>query len=178
MPSDQFKKLYWFFADTPNITKNYRDIWKKINDGEPILIVSMFQLSVWCEKCDAARHRAIIGKQLLISNDKNRIRWAILGQSQDGVSTDVFENFSMKSLKRDQSNDTKLNPIFSHWSIPLRLRIQLGQTDQNGPKKEEKMKNFHAWEARWRLLLETECPFKGVQKSGPWYNFLLDCVGE
>jgi hypothetical protein len=38
---------------------------------------------------------------------------ALLGLSQDGVCTDSFENFS-KSLKRDQSNDTKFNPpLFS-----------------------------------------------------------------
>jgi len=33
-----------------------------------------------------------------------------LGLSQDRVCTDSFENFSVKSLKQDQSNDTKFKP--------------------------------------------------------------------
>jgi hypothetical protein len=63
----------------------------------------LFQLSVWCEKCDAARHCAVIEKQFLISNDRNRVRWAVWGLLEDGVCTDSSENFSVKSLKRDQS---------------------------------------------------------------------------
>ncbi len=58
------------------------------------------------------RRYTVIGKQLLISNDRNRVRWAILGLSQDGVCRDSLENFSVKSLKLDQSNDTKFNPPF------------------------------------------------------------------
>ncbi len=58
-------------------------IFEKINEREPILTIisnigegtiPLFQLSVLCEKCDAARHCAVIGKQLLISNDRNRVR--------------------------------------------------------------------------------------------------------
>ncbi len=99
-------------------------LFEKIYDGKPILTVisnigeditiPLFQLSLWCEKCDAARHCAVIGKQLMISNDRNMVCWAVLGLSQDEVCTDSFENFSAKSLKRDQSNDTKVNlPLFS-----------------------------------------------------------------
>ncbi len=50
-------------------------LFAKIYDGEPILfdvsnsvhctiIIPVFQLSVWFEKCDAARHYDNIGKQL------------------------------------------------------------------------------------------------------------------
>ncbi len=73
-----------------------------------------YQLGVWCEKCVAGRHYGVIGKQLFISNDRQRVRWEVVSLSQDGVCTDSVENFSMKSLKRDQSNDTKFNlPLFS-----------------------------------------------------------------
>ncbi len=61
-----------------------------------------------------------IGKQLFISNDRYRVRWEVLGLSQDGVCTYSFENFSVKCLKRDQSNETKFNPP---WSIPLTQQI-------------------------------------------------------
>ncbi len=41
-------------------------------------------------------------------------RWVVLGLSQDGVGTDLFENFSEKSLKGALSNDPTLNqPLFS-----------------------------------------------------------------
>ncbi len=62
--------------------------------------IPLFQLSVWCEKCDAALHCPVIGKQLLVLNDGNRVRLAILGFSQDRICTDSFENFSVKSWKR------------------------------------------------------------------------------
>ncbi len=52
-------------------------------DKEPILTVfsnigedaiPSFQFSVRCEKCVAARQSTVIGKQLLISNDRNWVR--------------------------------------------------------------------------------------------------------
>jgi hypothetical protein len=50
----------------------------------------------------------------LISNDKNRIRLTVLGPSQDGACTDLFENLRENSLKRDLSNDTAFNkPLLS-----------------------------------------------------------------
>ncbi len=53
-------------------------------------------------------------KQLLNSNDRNRVRWVILSLSQDGVCTDLFENRNVKSSKWDLSNDITFNPpIFS-----------------------------------------------------------------
>ena len=76
--------------------------------------IPLFQLSVSCEKCAAARHYADIGKQLLIANSRNRVRGAVLCLSQDGACTKLCENFSEISLKRDLSNDTTVNPpLFS-----------------------------------------------------------------
>jgi hypothetical protein len=122
MPRGQFKHRYWFFADTPNIARNYRVIWKdlwwradcyRIFKHRGGRTISLFQLSV-CEKGDAARHCTIIGKQLLISNDRHRVRWVVLGLSQDGACTDLFENLSVNSLKGDLSNATTFNPpLFS-----------------------------------------------------------------
>ncbi len=74
----------------------------------------MFQLSVRCEKCAAAEHNGVIGKQLLFANNRNRVRWVILGLSQDGARTDLFENFNENSLKGNLPNDTTLTPpVFS-----------------------------------------------------------------
>jgi hypothetical protein len=36
--------------------------------------IPLFQISVGCEKCVAARHYAVICKQLLNANDINRVR--------------------------------------------------------------------------------------------------------
>ncbi len=41
------------------------------------------------------RPYTVIWKQLLISNDKNRVRCALLGLSQDRACTDLFENLSV-----------------------------------------------------------------------------------
>ncbi len=56
----------------------------------------------------------VIGKQLMISNDRNRVRWEVLSLSQDGALTDFFENLSVNILKGDLSNATTFNPpLFS-----------------------------------------------------------------
>jgi len=57
----------------------------------------------------------VIWKQLLISNDRNRVRWVVLGLSQDGPCTDLFENFGEDRLKGDLSNDNIVNP--PHFSL-------------------------------------------------------------
>jgi hypothetical protein len=50
----------------------------------------------------------------LLSNDKNRVRWAVLGLSQDGACIDLFENLSVNSFKGDLSNATTFKlPLFS-----------------------------------------------------------------
>ncbi len=56
------------------------------------------------------RQYTIIGKQLLFSNDRNRAGGAVLGLSQDGARTNLFENFRENSFKRDLSNDTIASP--------------------------------------------------------------------
>ncbi len=76
--------------------------------------IPLFQLSVWCEKFVAAQHYAVIWKQLLFANKRNRVRWVVLGLSQEGACTHLFENFSENSLKGDLSNDTTvIPPLFS-----------------------------------------------------------------
>jgi hypothetical protein len=60
------------------------------------------------------RHYTVIGKQLVLSNGRNRVRGAVLGLSQDGARTNLFENFRKNSLKRDLSNvNTDNQPLFS-----------------------------------------------------------------
>ncbi len=74
----------------------------------------MFQLSVCCEKCVAARYYAVIWKQLFISNERNRVRRVVLGLSEDGACTDLFENLSVNSLGRPIEFATTFNPsLFS-----------------------------------------------------------------
>ncbi len=81
---------YWFFADTPNIGKNFCVIWKdlwwwadpyhrfKYRGG---CTIPLIQISVWCENCAAARHYADIRRQLLFVNNRNRVRGDVLGLS-------------------------------------------------------------------------------------------------
>ncbi len=50
----------------------------------------------------------------MIADDRNRVRWLVLGLSQDGACMDLYENHSENSLKGDLSNDTTVNPpLFS-----------------------------------------------------------------
>jgi hypothetical protein len=59
------------------------------------------------------RHTAI-WKHLLFASDRNRVRGAVLGLSQDGACANLFENFREHRLKQDLSNDTTINlPLFS-----------------------------------------------------------------
>jgi hypothetical protein len=74
----------------------------------------MFEFSTWHASFPdffiSLRHNTVIEKQLLLSNDRNWGRWVVLGLLQDGASTNLFENLSVKSLKGDLSNDTTANP--------------------------------------------------------------------
>jgi hypothetical protein len=55
-----------------------------------------------------------VGKQLLIANDRNKVRWLVLVLLQDGACMNLYENRSENSLKGDPSNDTTVNPsLFS-----------------------------------------------------------------
>jgi hypothetical protein len=69
------------------------------------------------------RRNTAIGKQFLISNNKNSVRWVVLGLSQDGACTDLVDNLSENSLKGDLPNATTFNP-------PLFLLV-------NGSRKKE-----------------------------------------
>ncbi|MFN9908593.1 MAG: hypothetical protein ACK56F_21110, partial [bacterium] len=64
------------------------------------------------------RRYTAIWKQLLFANDRNRVRGAVFGLSQDGACTNLFENF------RENSETYRMvllpTRLFSHWSIPLR----------------------------------------------------------
>ncbi len=123
MPRGEFKHRYLFFVDAPIIGRNVSVIWKDLlwsSDSYLLLkyrggcIIPLFQTSVWCEKCVAARHYAVICKQLLNANDINRVRWVVLDLLQDGACTDFFENLSENSSKGDLSNATTFNPpLFS-----------------------------------------------------------------
>ncbi len=99
------------FAETPNVAQIFCVIWKdlwwradsyhhfKHRGGSTI---PLFQISVWCEECIADRHFTVIGKQLLISNDRNRVRCAVLGLSLDRACTDSFKKFQCEELKGRQ----------------------------------------------------------------------------
>jgi hypothetical protein len=58
-----FEKIYYDASDSYRLLK-YRGGFT----------IPMFQISVRCEKCVAARHYAVICKQLLNANDINRVR--------------------------------------------------------------------------------------------------------
>jgi hypothetical protein len=78
----------------------------------------MFEFTTWHASFPRLFHKppryTFIGKQLLLSNDRNRVRGVVLVLSQDGASTNLFENFRENTLKRDLSNDSTANPpLFS-----------------------------------------------------------------
>ncbi len=99
-----FEKIYF---EVPILT-----IFSNIREDVVHCTIPLFQWSVWCEKCVTARHDAVICKQLLISNDRNRVSWVVLGLSEDGACTELSENLSMNSLKGDLSNATTSKPPF------------------------------------------------------------------
>ncbi len=80
---------------------------------------------VWCEKCSPTLCR--YWKTIIDFKTETgfALRRAVFGLSQDRVCTDSFEHVSAKSLKRDQSNDTKFNPPL--FSIPLKRSSRRGR---------------------------------------------------
>jgi hypothetical protein len=160
MPRGEFKHRYWFFADTPNIARICRVIWKDLwwwadsyllplshISGRMYSTIPSFQLSVWCEKYVAAWHYAVIWKQFLIANDRNRLRWVVLGLSEDGACKDLFKNFSKNSLKGDLSNATTVNPPFlslvNTFYIGFSPALHLQCGDQN--RRENSVPFFAGW---------------------------------
>ncbi len=78
----------------------------------------MFEFTTWHASfpnfVKQLRRYTAIWKQLLFANDRKRVRGAVLGHSQDGACTDLFENLSVNSLKGDFSNATTFKPpLFS-----------------------------------------------------------------
>jgi hypothetical protein len=78
----------------------------------------MFEFTMWnasfADFFIQLRHYTVIWKQLLSANDRNRVCGAVLGLSQDGDCTYLFENLSVNSFKGDLSNVTTFNPpLFS-----------------------------------------------------------------
>ncbi len=78
----------------------------------------MFEFTAWhaifTDFSIQLRRNTVIWKQLLFANDRKRVRRAVLGLSQDGACTDLFENLSVNSLKGDLSDATTFKPpLFS-----------------------------------------------------------------
>ncbi len=85
MPRGEFKRRY-VSLPTLQLSLGNVALFEKISDFlmfEPSSQISgrmyntVFQLSVWREKCVTARHYADIGKQLLFANNRNRVRGAV-----------------------------------------------------------------------------------------------------
>jgi hypothetical protein len=124
MPNINLRCAWWIiiiflsFPAVSPVVRNCRVIWKDFLWFLPSSQISgrmyktrpLFQLSVWCEKCVAARHYAVICKQLLISNDRSMVRWVVLGLSEDEACTDLLENLCVNSLKGGLSNAITFNP--------------------------------------------------------------------
>ncbi len=122
-PRGEFKHRYWFFADTPNIARICRCIWKRFImkfrflsssqiSGRMYNTVVSIKCMMWKVFLSPTLLYAVICKQLLNLNDGNRVRWVLLGLSEDGACTDLSENISVNSLKGDLSNATTSNPPF------------------------------------------------------------------
>jgi hypothetical protein len=100
-------------------------LFEKIYDGEPILtVISNIREDVQCEyRCFNEVYDMKSVSQpdtmprywkTLFANNRNRVRGAVLGVSQDGACANLFKNFHENSLKRDLSNDATVNPpLFS-----------------------------------------------------------------
>jgi hypothetical protein len=118
--------------------------------------------SVKSDNCDykgitEKESKKYFGKQLLIANNGNRVRGAVLCLLQDGACTDLFENLSLNSLKGDLSNHTTSNYLFSHWSMPL-----ITHHGASSPTKETKW-----WQLPFCSMVEFELSF-----------FVLFCYGS
>jgi hypothetical protein len=63
----------------------------------------MFEFTTWhasfTDFFRQLRQNTVIWKQLLFANDRNRVRGAVLGLSQDGACTDLFEKPQREQLK-------------------------------------------------------------------------------
>ncbi len=110
------------------------DIWSV--GKEP---TAMFEFSTWhasfVDFFKRLRHYTVIGNQLFISNNRNRVRWVVLGLLQDGACNKFLENLSENTLKGDLSNVTTFSfnpPLFSLVDIDT--------------FNDQKLKTIYSWE--------------------------------
>ncbi len=65
---------------------------------------------------------SVIGKQLLFANNRNWVRWIVLGLSQDEDWTNFVETLVVSSFKRKLTSDAPLlTHLFCHWPTPLNI---------------------------------------------------------
>ena len=142
-----------FFADTPNNAIVLRRHSKQnIIESRSLptsqisgrFTIPLFQLSVWCEKCVAARHYADVGIQLLFANNRNRVRCVVFCLSEDGACTDLFENFSENSLKQGLSIDTTFDPPLFSLVNTFKDTVKAVYESINS-----NIKGIDQWEKRW-----------------------------
>ncbi len=104
----------------------------------------MFEFTTWrasfLDFLISLRHYTVIGNQLFISNDRNRVLWVVLGLLQDGACTDFFENLSENTLKGDLSNAPTFNPpLFSlvdTFKINCRVNFRNGSFVTRGSQRD------------------------------------------
>jgi hypothetical protein len=63
---------------------------------------------------------------IIVANNRNRVSGEVLGLSQNGSFTDMFENLCVNSLKGDLTNDTTFNHFFliGQYLISMQIRIK------------------------------------------------------
>ncbi len=127
MPRDEFKHRYWYFANTPNIGRNVSVIWQDLlwRFNSYLLLkyrggctLPLYQISVRCEKCVAARHFDVICKQLLNAND---IKGSLSSfRPSTGWALPISLKISARIAYRETYRMLTLSThLFSHWSIPV-----------------------------------------------------------
>ncbi len=77
----------------------------------------------------------------MIANDRNRARWLVLGLSQNGACTDLYENHSENSLTEDLSNDTTVNPPLFSLVNTFKVRQRDKERAKWRPKSSSKRNN-------------------------------------
>ncbi len=124
MPRGESKHRYWFFADTPNIAWTVSVFWKDLLWRADLYRLIKYrggcQWSVWCEKCLAARHFSVIGKQLLqiIETGFAEQFYASHRMGPAPISLKISARIAERETYRMIL--LKIRRLFSHWSIPLR----------------------------------------------------------
>jgi hypothetical protein len=130
--SSRFKLLTRIFSkkyvQSPSCERAKTDSSKGVSEYD-----NCFQITAWCyyalcEHCIAARYWCLFCKQLLYSNNRNRVRWAVLCFSRDEDWIDFFEILKVNSLKRVLlSNDTTNNPLLFSLgnTAPVKQRMLL-----------------------------------------------------